>query len=423
MKNGKPRLTALYHYFHPDDVVSARHFTDFCQGLAERGWQVEALPCNRGCRDESRTYPRTETWGGITIRRVWRPGLRQASKLGRLANSAWMVAAWCLHILRRGRDAVPHVVLVGTDPAFSIWVAWVVKRLRPGVRIAHWCYDLYPEAPIADGLLREGSLAARFLRRTVRAGYHACDLVADLGSCMQARLRSYELSARQATLPPWALSEPDEPAAPDAEARRELFGDAALGLLYSGNFGQAHSYEDILALARRLRGTGVHFCFAVRGNRAGQLRAAVGADDTNISFAGFAPEAALAGRLAAADVHLASLRPEWAGVVVPSKFFGSLAAGRPVIFAGPRDAAIARWIEEHRLGWVLDAESLPRVAEELRGLAARKDELAAVQRRCHATYRTHFSRQRIIDQWDEELRALLERPAPRQANGTAVGRA
>ncbi|HEX4589761.1 MAG TPA: hypothetical protein VH120_07520, partial [Gemmataceae bacterium] len=87
------KVTVLYHYFHPDDVVSARHYTEFCQGLAERGWDVMALPCNRGCRDESRSFPLQERWEDVHIRRIWRPRFRQASGLGRILNAAWMLGA------------------------------------------------------------------------------------------------------------------------------------------------------------------------------------------------------------------------------------------------------------------------------------------------------------------------------------------
>ncbi len=59
------------------------------------------------------------------------------------------------------------------------------------------------------------------------------------------------------------------------------------------------------------------------------LRAAIAPGDDNVSLAGFAPEAECERRLAAADVHLASLRPGWTGLVVPSKFLGSLAVGGP----------------------------------------------------------------------------------------------
>ena len=149
------------------------------------------------------------------------------------------------------------------------------------------------------------------------------------------------------------------------------------------------------------------FCFGVRGNRAAALRAAVGDDDTNVRFAGFAPEAELERRLGAADVHIASLRQDWTGIVVPSKFFGSLSMGRPVVFAGSRRSSIARWIEEHRVGWVLDEGSLPEVAADLRRTAKERRALEGMQQRCHRVYREHFSRDAVIARWDEALRALV----------------
>jgi glycosyltransferase involved in cell wall biosynthesis len=400
-----PRVTVLYHYMHPDDVVSARQFDGLCEGLAARGWEVVAMPGNRGCRDEAQRYLARERWNGVDFRRVWRPPLRQASSVGRLANAGWMIGAWGLHA---GAGRAPaDVVLVGTDPVMSVAVAPVLKRMRPGVRVAHWAHDLYPEAAFADGLLDPASAPARALGAAARAGYHACDLVADLGPCMRERLRAYGHSAREATLVPWALSEPAQPLSPPPDVRRELFGDAALGLLYSGNFGRAHAYEGILALARLLRDAPIRFCFAVRGNRADELRRAVTPEDTNIGFAGFCAESELERRLAAADVHVASLRPEWSGVVVPSKFFGSLAAGRPVIFSGPEGSSLARWIREHDVGWVLSLDRLDEVAAALRAMAKERAALERVWARCHAVYHAHFSRARTLGRWDEALRGLL----------------
>jgi glycosyltransferase involved in cell wall biosynthesis len=165
----------------------------------------------------------------------------------------------------------------------------------------------------------------------------------------------------------------------------------------------------VLALARRLRDSSVHFCFAVRGNRADELREAVRPNDANASFAEFTPEAELRQHLAAADVHVASLRPEWTGVVVPSKFFGSLAAGRPVLFAGAADSAISLWIRQYGVGWVLGANNVEATAEQLLRLGESRSELMRLQDHCQAVYREHFARRRVMDAWDRELRSLLQR--------------
>ncbi len=402
-----PRVTVLYHYFYPDDVVSARHFSDFATDLAARGWDVEVLPCNRGCRDESLVYVPKEDWRGVHIQRLWRPNFKQASGKGRVLNALWMIAAWARLAFRRGKNR-PDVVVIGTDPVLSVLVAPIIKRFNKQVKLAHWAYDLYPEAPIAEGIMKETSRFTRWLKQRLSTAYRACDLMVDLGPCMRKLLDKYEHNKPAMTLVPWALSEPAEPEKPDPRVRQELFGTAPLGLLYSGNFGRAHSYESFLALARQLRGSGVHFCFAVRGNRAEELKQAVTAEDTNITFAGFASEEDLAKRLASADIHLASLRSNWNGVVVPSKFFGSLAAGRPVLFAGEPDSGLAHWIREYEVGWELRDENLAATAESLKQLAQQPASLAEMQQRCHRVYQQHFSRRAIMDQWGGALRGLIQ---------------
>lgn len=404
--SGRPKIILLYHYFHPDDVISARNFSDLAEALANQGWSVEAWPSNRSCRDENKAFPRHEVWQGVQINRVWRPPLRQSSTVGRLANALYMIGAWSTIALKRGQQ-LPNIVLMGTDPVLSVLVAGIVKRVRPQIKMAHWVHDLYPEAPLADGMLKANSIFVRCLHRLLRWAYRSCDWVADLGPCMRERLEQYGHKGRKVTLVPWGVSEPMVVQRPDPIIRERLFGQARLALLYSGNFGRAHSYETILNLARRLRHTGIQFTFAVRGNRVDELRSAVGSDDVNIRFAPFAEEKELAQHLAAADIHLASLRTPWTGVVVPSKFFGSLAAGRPVLFAGDDNASIARWIREYRVGWHLSDSNLSELAMTLEQISQDASGLQTMQQRCFDIYHQHFCKRHVIEQFERELSHLL----------------
>ena len=73
--------------------------------------------------------------------------------------------------------------------------------------------------------------------------------------------------------------------------------------------------------------------------------------------------------LAAADVHLVSLLPALEGLVVPSKLYGVLAAGRPTIFVGDPDGEIARLIRDHDCGSVVRAGDSAQLAAELRALS------------------------------------------------------
>jgi glycosyltransferase involved in cell wall biosynthesis len=179
-----------------------------------------------------------------------------------------------------------------------------------------------------------------------------------------------------------------------------------MGLLYSGSFGRAHAFERTLSLARRLRGAGVAFGFSVRGNAESKLRAAVTGVDANIGFHSFVADEQLDGRLGAADIHIVTLRDEWTGAVVPSKFFGALAAGRPVLFEGSPDCAIAQWIMKYKVGWVLTAESEERIAAELSSLCEQPPRLEELSKRAHEVYVSNFSRKSVLDGWHRELSVL-----------------
>lgn len=401
------RIVLLYHFFHPDDVVSARLYTELAEGLTEQGWQVDAYPSNRLHKGDATSLSRRESLSKVCIRRVWRPGWCQSSGMGRLLNSCWMLGAWSWRALVTRRSQ-REVMIVGTDPVLGFLTAIPWKLLRPRAKVAQWCFDLYPEAAVADKLIPEKGVVNRSLCWLSRRAYLCSDLVVNIGSCMANRIQARVPEARQVTITPWALVEPPESVLPDPSIRQSLFGDAGLGLLYSGSFGRAHSYTEFLQLARLLKNDGVGFCFAGRGHRSGELRDAVAEADTNIHFAGFAPEDELASRLTACDLHLVSLTPEWTGTVVPSKFFGALAVGRAVLYAGPEESAIAQWIYEYNVGFVLTPQNVDQTADKLRRLAADPVELGRLRVHCQSVYHHHFSRSKALNHWKVELNRLLE---------------
>jgi glycosyltransferase involved in cell wall biosynthesis len=321
-----------------------------------------------------------------------------------MANAAWMIMAWSLMAL--DPRIHPDFVIMGTDPILSPVVVFAWRLLRPRVRFAHWCFDLYPEAAIEAGLVRDGTYAVRAIQRLLGAAYRRQALIVDIGSCMRRRLEAYTAGARAETIPPWALVEPQEPVPIDPTERQLLFGGAQLGLLYSGAFGRAHSWVGIPELARALAVRSGRIAFSVGGNAAEALRKYMQESGVPVTFAPMVPGDRLAARLSAGDVQIVSLRENWTGTVVPSKFFGALAIGRPVLFLGSPESAIAKWINELQVGWVLNLERIEQLAMELTEWSQCSEAKLQMFRRCHAAYQQEFSRTRGLDCWNRALRSL-----------------
>jgi colanic acid biosynthesis glycosyl transferase WcaI len=411
MSQAKPSLAVLYHYFPPDDIVSAVHLGDLASGLTKAGWQVTAHPCIWSSDDQGIRFESNGVWQGVSVKRIWRPNLRQASDAGRFLNAAWMIFRWSL--LAITLKPRPDVLLIGTDPILSLSVARIWRLFRPRTKVVHWCFDIYPEAAIADGLLPRRGFLTRFFASLMGAAYRSCSLIVDLGPCMRDILLEYPSPAKRETIVPWAFEEPGAPLPMAVSERQAVFGNARLALLYSGSFGRAHSFKEILDLAELLQPQGVKLVFSVRGKRQEELKKAVEQRNADIGFVSFASSDKLQDRLACADIHVVTLRSDWTGMVVPSKFFGALAAGRPVLFVGSADSSLARWIREFEIGWVLTSENLHQVSQELMSFLESAQTIAAMQRRCFTVYRQYFSRATQVQKFDDALRSLLSLDRPR----------
>lgn len=319
-----------------------------------------------------------------------------------------MIIGWS-RLAFRSESSRPDMVLIGTEPVFAALTAVPLRFFSKKIILVHWCFDMHPEAGISEGM-PNNSILVRIAKIMMSKAYRSFDFIADIGRCMRERLRIYNHGAFENEITPWAIIEPKKTVSYDVDVRRELFGEAKIGILYSGNFGIAHEFSDFLALARSLRfNKEVHFCFSIRGKRAELFRQSITNEDSNISFADFVPIEKLEKHLGSADIHLLSLKKNFTGISVPSKFFGSIASGRPIIYSGAQDSAIAEWILKYKLGWTIDADNISETAKIICNLAVNNSELINLQNHCHKVYNEYFSRQIMIDKWKTELSKLLKK--------------
>ena len=280
-----PTILILYHFFHPDDVVSARIFSQFAEEMVNRGWKVKVLTSNRYCRyPDKKVREKRESWKGISIIRCYRPSWSQGNYSLRFFNSVWMLIAWIIAVLRM--PAV-DVMVIGTDPYFSALLFPIFRLFKRGRILVHWCYDVYPEIIFAQGAKGFVKWFAEKMSLLMGRAYRSVDVMVDIGKCMRSRLDFYRHKARRCTLVPWALAEPDQIPEPDAGTRAKLFGDAELALLYSGTMGAPNDPSLLVNLARKLgkENPKIIVCFACRGNREKELLNAVKPADHNIRFA------------------------------------------------------------------------------------------------------------------------------------------
>jgi glycosyltransferase involved in cell wall biosynthesis len=139
-------------------------------------------------------------------------------------------------------------------------------------------------------------------------------------------------------------------------------------ILYSGNLGRAHPISTIIEAAAILQTSNPEIEFVFVGDGAGfdkiaQARSRRGLD--NIRLLPPQPLSRLKDLMEGGDIHLISMKHEVLGMLVPSKLYAALAAGRPCIFIGPENSETAKVIHEFGAGIVVPQGQAYHLAEAI----------------------------------------------------------
>jgi glycosyltransferase involved in cell wall biosynthesis len=111
----------------------------------------------------------------------------------------------------------------------------------------------------------------------------------------------------------------------------------------------------------------------------------------------------LSDSMAAADLHLVSLRPELEGLIVPSKFYGIAAAARPIAFVGDPAGELAKLIVDHDCGVAVPAGRGDLLAQAILEMAADPARVQRLGGNARRLLDTHFSRSAAHEQWHDLL--------------------
>ena len=106
------------------------------------------------------------------------------------------------------------------------------------------------------------------------------------------------------------------------------------------------------------------------------------------------------------DVHWISLKPEFEGLIVPSKFYGIAAAGRPMIAITAQNGEVARLIQQHRCGLVIEPGNVDALVSALVALSTDAEGRAAMGARARAMLEANFTRRQAMERWRRLLQSV-----------------
>jgi colanic acid biosynthesis glycosyl transferase WcaI len=369
-------ILLLNQYFPPDTSATAKMAALVADSLAERH-EVTVL-AGRPSYDPSERHPaylfHKAIQGKVSVRRVGSTAFSRHRMKQRLTNYLSYLTLAVPYALTLPAD----VVLAMTDPPLAGIAGALVARLK-GRPFVYNIRDLYPDMAIGGDIVRP-SHWVRGWEELHRRALRQANRVIVLGEDMRDRIVAKGVNPARISIVRDGALMPEQVPSADHPVSREIRCGFPFVMLHAGNLGFYGAWETLVAAARRLETEGVGLVFV--GDGAARARVEAAAQGcAAVRFLPFRPAQEIPYVLAAGDLHVITVRKELEGVVVPSKLYGILAAGRPVLAVTPPGSDVARIIRRAGCGVVADPDDPAAVAAAVAGLVHDPARLAEMGRR------------------------------------------
>jgi putative colanic acid biosynthesis glycosyltransferase WcaI len=395
----RPRLLVLNQYYWPGLEATANLLTELCEALAADYDVVVITGASPG-------LPRRQVRNGVEIVRIPSTTYDRSHLFRRAANYVTYAVGlvWQTMLARR-----PDVVVCMTDPpvigAIARVVAW---RFRTPLLVV--MQDVFPEIAVRLGRLKSPPVV-RLLRLLIDPSLRAADRVVVIGETMKRRVEAKGVRPdRIEVIPNWVDSAALVPRPRDNDWGHAHKLGKRFVVMHSGNVGHAQNLDALVRASTFLRDLDELAVVVIgSGARRSELVALARLLQADkVEFHPYQRRELLSDSLSAADVHVVGLARGLAGYVVPSRLYGILSAGRPVIAAAEPESETAQLVQAVGCGVVVPPGNPFELAKAVRAAHDGEYDLAEMGRRAREFAVAESDRSIAVDRYRSVLGQLLE---------------
>jgi colanic acid biosynthesis glycosyl transferase WcaI len=373
-------ILLLNQYYPPDTSATAKMAVQVAEKLAER--HRVTVVAGRPSYDPDQTYPfaflRRDIRNNVTIERVASTAYPRHQMRRRVSNYLSYLAL----AVPRALAINPDIVLAMTDPPVAGIAGAFIARMA-GRPFIYNIRDLYPDMALGGDIVRSGPWVDRWEKMHRRALQQASRIIV-LGDDMRDRIVSKGISPERVVVVRDGASFPSSlPERSDPVVQKIRCGFSFVAL-HAGNLGFYGAWDSLIKAADILRNENTGLVFVGDGANRAVLETSA-KSSPNVRFLPFFPFEQVPHVMMAGDVHIVTVRRGLEGVVVPSKLYSILAAGRPVLAIAAAESDAARIVSESGCGLSADPDNPGAIAAAICELRDDQNRLAQMGLRARET--------------------------------------
>jgi colanic acid biosynthesis glycosyl transferase WcaI len=369
-------ILLLNEYFPPDTSATAKCAAQVAEALSEnhRVTVLAGRPSYESTEYHPRYLIRRELRGNLAVERVGSTAYPRFEMRRRVSNYLTYLSLAIPTALSIPSD----VVLAMTDPPIEGIAGALVARLS-GRPFVYNIRDMYPDMAVGGAIVRPGSFTARWEAMHRWALRQAARIIV-LGEDMRDRIIAKGIDPARVVVSRDGITIPETVASLDNSVAQEIRGDFRFVLVHAGNVGFYGAWQTLISAVRMLENEGVGLVFIGEGAMKSQVES-MAEGCRAIRFLPFRPAGEIPLVLSSGDMHVVTVKRGLEGVVVPSKLYPTLAAGRPVLGVAPEESDVVRIIRRTGCGIAANPDDPNSVAEAIRNVLHDTEQLQTMARR------------------------------------------
>lgn len=423
VKHYPVRLCVITQFYPPDYAATGQLIEELVTRLAHSGIQVQVFTGQPGYAFEKSSAPVIEKAPNIVIQRsrtsrIWPQRIR-----GKALNGLLFCLRSGLHLLKAAWSN--DVLLLTTAPPY-LPILGYLTHLFFGTPYICLLYDLYPDVAIELKVVPSNHWLSQLWNAMNRLVWRQSSGLVVLSSTMKERIAAKcpEVADKISVIHNWANPEWIVP----IEKSENWFAQQhhlveKFTVLYSGNMGRCHDMDTIMDAVVQLKDEPIQFVFIGGGaKRQSCIDRAEAAQVQNCLFLPYQDRRTIPYSLTACDLSLVSIDVGMEGLIAPSKFYGSLAAGRPVAAVCESHSYLRTIIEEAQCGAAVNIGDGAELAQFIRSLLNDRDRAEAMGQAGRRYLESHFTPDVIATKYFQLLRPYARSVAHKQPDSLTLKR-
>lgn len=380
----KGKLLIYAHYFYPDVASTGQILTELSQGMSDRFdiTIICAVPSYTGTVEEKYKSKRIyeEEYKGMKVIRVRVPEFQKSNKISRVKN---LLAYFFNSIIGTLKIPKQDYIFTISQPPILGGTLGVVGKWLKGGKLIYNIQDFNPEQTMAVGYAKNKLLLNLVMTVDKFSCKRANEVIVvgrDMQETLKGRFKNKKVP-KNTFINNWINEkeiyplEQNHPKIIDFKKKYDL--EDKFIIMYSGNIGLYYDLENIIKVIEEFKESkDVAFVFIGDGTIKSKIEEYVINNKLdNIVFIPYQDKSDLIYSLNAADIHWVVNAKGIKGVSVPSKLYGVMASGKPVLGVLDEGSEARLIVEESNCGVCSEPGNYKQISKNLRYILENKSEV------------------------------------------------